>query len=418
MTSNENVIPLLEAMRLAPLSNSPNPGSPLTTAPNTETTAHSSMPTSALPTQAENQSPEDIPTHPTSSNSTPPLQPSSNNQSSLITTLQPYSPSFRNTPSSTRPRPSTTTNPTDILNTLFSPAKWDRFFVIPATAPYSGNTLLFQQCLQKQVGRVPFYTRRDRSRLVTVRSETESIALSNLTDHSGNPIPAEPHPTLNTCTGTVSLSPANCPVDTKDWSDCGEDLLGCLKDQDVKSVHCYTIPPKGQRKNPTNIAKITFCTHDLPLRIYIGGQSLPVRPYQPPPRQCQNCWRFGHPAKHCRSTDRCPICAQPGHNRSNCSAQTRTCANCGGPHNVFYRGCPTYKFESEVATFRYKNGLILREARQEAHRQVFLILPPLVKSVPLPLPLHFKMFLHLPLYLFTSPLPLLHSTSPSQILLL
>ena len=76
--------------------------------------------------------------------------------------------------------------------------------MIPSTAPYSGNTLLFQQCLQKQVGRVSFYTRRDRSRLVTVRSETESIALSNLTDHSGNPIPAEPRPTLNTCTGTVS----------------------------------------------------------------------------------------------------------------------------------------------------------------------------------------------------------------------
>ena len=136
MTSNGNVIPLLEAMRLAPLSNSPNPGSPLTTAPNTETTTHSSMPTSAIPTQAENQSPEDIPTHPTSSNSsTLPPQLSSSNQYSLITTLQPYSPSFGNTPSSTRPRPSTTTNPTDILNTLFSPAKCDRFFVIPSTAP-------------------------------------------------------------------------------------------------------------------------------------------------------------------------------------------------------------------------------------------------------------------------------------------
>ncbi|XP_069988545.1 uncharacterized protein [Penaeus vannamei] len=86
-------------MRLAPSSNSPTgsqtPGCPLTTTPKTETTTHSSMPTSALPSQAETQSPEDIPTLPTSSNSsTLPPQHSSSSPSSLITTLQPYSPSL------------------------------------------------------------------------------------------------------------------------------------------------------------------------------------------------------------------------------------------------------------------------------------------------------------------------------------
>ncbi|XP_069990621.1 uncharacterized protein [Penaeus vannamei] len=209
MASNEDVIPILEVMRHAPSSNSPTnsispgsptPGSPLTTTLNTTTTAHSSMPTRALPTQAETQSPEDILTLPISSPLA--LQPSSNTPSSLIITLQPYSPSLRNitprsnTPSSTCPHLSTTNNPTDIL-----------------------------------------------------------------------------------------------PMDI-DWSDSGEYLLGCLKDRDVISVHFYSIPPRGHRKKPTNIAKITV----------------------------------------------------------NCPAQTRTCANCGGPNKVFYRSCPTYKFESEVAT--------------------------------------------------------------------
>ncbi|XP_069987660.1 uncharacterized protein [Penaeus vannamei] len=108
------------------------------------------MSTNALPIQAETQSPEDIPTLPTSSNSSSlPLQTfSSNTSTSLITTLQPYSPSLcnttplNNTPTSTCPCPSTITNPTNILTTLFSPAKWDRLFVIPPTAPYSGNTSL------------------------------------------------------------------------------------------------------------------------------------------------------------------------------------------------------------------------------------------------------------------------------------
>ena len=343
-------------MRLAPSSNSPNnsnpsdsltPGSPLTTAPNTATTTPYSMPTSTV---VNTQPPREIPTLPSCSTALPPQPSTSTTPSSL--TLQPYCPplhnttSLKTTPSSTRPRPSTTPISTTILNTLFSPAKWDRFFVIPPTAPYSDNTLLFQQCLQKQVGKVSFRSRPDRSRLITVTSENQAKALAKLTDLYGNPILAEPHPTLNTCTGTVSISPENCPIYDKDWSDCGEDLLACLTDYDATTVQCYSIPPRGHRKKPTNIAKITFRRHDLPFNVYIGGESLPVRPYQPPPRQCQNCWRLGHPAKHCRSKARCPLCAQPGHTRSNCSAQSRTCANCGGPHNVFYRGCPTYKFES------------------------------------------------------------------------
>ncbi len=118
-----------------------------------------------------------------------------------------------------------------------------------------------------------------------------------------------------------------------------------------------------------NIAKITFKRHELPSEIYLGGEKLRVREYRPLPRQCQNCWRFGHPAKHCRTEQhsrRCPLCAQTGHSRNDCNATTYTCANCSGKHSVFYRGCLTYKFETEVAYIRYKHGLTLREARQEA----------------------------------------------------
>ncbi|XP_069995081.1 uncharacterized protein [Penaeus vannamei] len=170
------------AMRLAPSSNSPTgsptPGSPLTVTPNTKTTTHSSMPTSALPTQAETQSPEDIPTLPTSSNSsTLPLQPSSSNTPTSLITLQSYSPSLRNTtplnntPAFTRSRPSTTTN------------------------------------------------------------HQLHLAQLNGTDFSGH------------------------------------------------------------QKKPTNIATITFSTHD-PIRFYISGQSFPVQPYQPLPQTMEDIQRY------------------------------------------------------------------------------------------------------------------------------
>nr|XP_027238655.1 uncharacterized protein LOC113829645 [Penaeus vannamei] len=199
----------------------------------------------------------------------------------------------------------------------------------------------------------------------SVTSETQAKALSTLVELTGKPIPVLPHPTLNTCTGTVALS-VECPVYEKDWTDCENDLLGCLTEYDAESVQCYSIPPRGNRKSSINIAKITFRRHYLPHKVYIGGVSCHGRPYQPLPRQCQKCRHFGHPAKHCRSTARCPLCAQPGHELANCPAQSRTCANCGGPHNVFYSGCTAYKFESELANLRFKLGLTLREARQEA----------------------------------------------------
>ena len=44
-------------------------------------------------------------------------------------------------------------------------------------------------------------------------------------------------------------------------------------------------------------------------------------------------------------------------------------------HNVFFRGCSVYKFESEVAALGFKHDLTLKEARQEAHRCGFQQIP-------------------------------------------
>ena len=51
------------------------------------------------------------------------------------------------------------------------------------------------------------------------------------------------------------------------------------------------------------------------------------------------------------------------------------CANCTQEHNVFFRGCPVYKFESEVAALHFKHGLTLKEARQEARLNGFQQVP-------------------------------------------
>ncbi|XP_069972222.1 uncharacterized protein [Penaeus vannamei] len=132
------------------------------------------MRTSTLSTQVETESPGDIPTLPTSSTSPLPPQPSSNTPSPLITTLQPYSPLLRNTtPLNNTPLHTSPSYHPSSTNTLFSPAKWDRFFVIPPQL-LTHATLFSNNNISKNL--------------------------------SGNPILAEPHPTPDTCTGTVQIA--------------------------------------------------------------------------------------------------------------------------------------------------------------------------------------------------------------------
>ena len=90
------------------------------------------------------------------------------------------------------------------------------------------------------------------------------------------------------------------------------------------------------------------------IRLNLTFTSLPLH-------QCQNCWRFGHPAEYCRSTARCSLCASPGHTHTNCPSTIHVCANSTQEHNVF-RGCSIYKFESEVAALCFKHGFTLKEA--------------------------------------------------------
>lgn len=104
-------------------------------------------------------------------------------------------------------------------------------------------------------------------------------------------IPAHPHSSLNTCARTVFISPADCTVYDKDWSDCENNLLACLFVYDSVSIQCYTIPPQRLLKLLQDVAKITLWD-DLPMKLML------VWPYGLLSRQCQKCWCFDHPAKH------------------------------------------------------------------------------------------------------------------------
>lgn len=120
----------------------------------------------------------------------------------------------------------------------------------------------------------------------TFTSETQAKALSTLTDFTGKSIPTQSHPSLNTCTWTVSISPAHCPVYDNDWP-----------------------------------------TWSWSVKLLSTKMHVPI---------------------------------------------------VGGSHHVFYRDCPTYKFESAGASLKFKLGFTLSEARQEARTWGFSLTTPVL----------------------------------------
>ena len=65
--------------------------------------------------------------------------------------------------------------------------------------------------------------------------------------------------------------------------------------------------------------------------------------------QCERCWRFGHRAKYCQSSERCRRCGSSAHTMAACKVKAGKCVNCGKGHYANSAHCPKRKEEEEWA---------------------------------------------------------------------
>ena len=108
------------------------------------------------------------------------------------------------------------------------------------------------------------------------------------------------------------------------------ELLHELAPQGVTEVQ--RLAPK--RRSPNPLIRLRFRGLTLPARIFCGYMAVEVRPWLPAPRQCRNCWQFGHPARTCRLRQQvCGRCAGE-HSADDCSSEHPQCPNCKGDHSA------------------------------------------------------------------------------------
>ena len=153
-----------------------------------------------------------------------------------------------------------------------------------------------------------------------------------------------------------------------------------------------------------------------------------VDPYYRSPSRCSQCCQWGHTQRLRRGSLTCSGCGREGHSSSDCTSQSLSCPNCGGPHSALSRQCPQSIKEHHICQIKAKNNISYPEARKiflsfQTSTSLQIIYPLFLLSMPqlylclllntLPcdlLALLLSLLSHLPLRL----LPLLGSLFSSQ----
>ena len=135
-----------------------------------------------------------------------------------------------------------------------------------------------------------------------------------------------------------------------------------LEDQGVIEVKRIK-RKEGSTLVDTPMLILTFDKEQLPDKIMAAWYAMDVRLYQPAPRRCYNCQKFGHLGSNCHSKQSiCIKCSQVKLEVHTCS-RTR-CANCSESHQASDKNCEFYKMEKEVLSIQSSDKLSYPEARK------------------------------------------------------
>lgn len=199
------------------------------------------------------------------------------------------------------------------------------------------------------------------------KSSQNAAKIQNIKSTCNCNITASRHTVMNSTKGTVLVphTEFNSTVNIE------EKILEQAKLQNlpVSEVECYSkISPCTKRS--MLFAKLTFQSRSLPAHMYIGFERLKIQEDLPRPRQCCNCWKYGHPTKYCTSNHCCPLCSKEDHDYDDCP-QNRDrvfkghCPNCEEKgHTAFSKKCKLYMKENEILLLMRRQGITKREARK------------------------------------------------------
>ncbi|XP_060847575.1 uncharacterized protein LOC132927134 [Rhopalosiphum padi] len=122
---------------------------------------------------------------------------------------------------------------------------------------------------------------------------------------------------------------------------------------------------KNNVLTPTRVVEIKFLSPKIPDAVSIYNVIFKISPSVRSPIQCNNCLRFGHTAKFCRSKSKCSHCGLNDHSLTTCPSINATdpvCIFCKLPHLSTDRNCQEWSFQRDVKKIMATENLPFREA--------------------------------------------------------
>ncbi|GFW92660.1 hypothetical protein TNCV_519761 [Trichonephila clavipes] len=117
---------------------------------------------------------------------------------------------------------------------------------------------------------------------------------------------------------------------------------------------------------PIKTVKVTQIGCSIPERVPIGFEMFKTTLYYEKPRQCTNCWKFGHIQKFCRSSIKCRICSL-NHCENGCK-EIKKCSSCGERHEANDKDYKKYQEEIEILKIKVQQQISRNEAIEKFQR--------------------------------------------------
>ena len=257
--------------------------------------------------------------------------------------------------------------PKQTLESLFSINNdaWTRFFIVSEPGSLD-NIEIYEDLKSKLPEDFECFRRNDGSILVDTKTQCNAEVMERLQDIQTHKITTSRDQLLNSRRGTI-IVPLS---EFKDETNIERKLHDHLTSNNLPVANVRVFKKTDKRHSTITCARITFDSRSLPDEVRVGFKKVKVREDLPRPRQCRNCWRFGHLGDVCRSAPCCPICGELNHSLETCQykgdySYSGHCPNCNlDGHTALSRQCEFYQKEVETLTMMLNRGLPKYEARR------------------------------------------------------
>ena len=212
------------------------------------------------------------------------------------------------------------------------------------------NLIKAAECIQSRVGNIPDgnMKRYGRSVLIKAGNEVQRALLSKFKPPlEGNIQAISPHKSFNIHKAVIYSK------DLYEFSE--EEIL------DRCPTGVYEV---RKLKGSNNAILLSFTSPSIPDVITVNHVRIKVKKYRFNPKQCRNCFEYGHIASVCKVDTRCHVCSGVHEDLETCSLQ-RFCFLCEGNHSPNSRQCPRYCFEQEIIEVAHNEHISIGSAKRK-----------------------------------------------------